>query len=60
MLDPAQVLVLTSHPVGGVTAFGLATPLPVYCISLRAFDEVVPAAKRVAGASTVVPSGWSN
>lgn len=45
MLDPAQVLALTSHPVGGVCPFGLATPLPVHCdISLRAFDEVVPAA----------------
>ncbi|WP_242112531.1 YbaK/EbsC family protein [Luteimonas aquatica] len=45
MLDPAQVLALTGHPVGGVCPFGLVTPLPVYCdASLRAFDEVVPAA----------------
>lgn len=45
MLGPDEVLRLTSHPVGGVCPFGLAEPLPVYCdISLRAFDEVVPAA----------------
>ena len=45
MLDAAQVLALTGHPVGGVCPFGLATPLPVYCdVSLQAFDEVIPAA----------------
>lgn len=45
MLDAEQVLEATSHPVGGVCPFGLPSPLPVYCdVSLRAFDEVVPAA----------------
>jgi prolyl-tRNA editing enzyme YbaK/EbsC (Cys-tRNA(Pro) deacylase) len=45
MLEADDVLGLTGHPVGGVCPFGLATPLPVFCdISLRAFDEVVPAA----------------
>ena len=45
MLDAEQVKALTGHPVGGVCPFGLATPLPVYCdVSLKAFDEVVPAA----------------
>jgi prolyl-tRNA editing enzyme YbaK/EbsC (Cys-tRNA(Pro) deacylase) len=45
MLDSAEVLTLTGHPVGGVCPFGLATPLPVYCdASLRAFDFIVPAA----------------
>jgi prolyl-tRNA editing enzyme YbaK/EbsC (Cys-tRNA(Pro) deacylase) len=45
MLDAEQVLALTGHAVGGVCPFGLATPLPVYCdVSLRAFDEIVPAA----------------
>jgi prolyl-tRNA editing enzyme YbaK/EbsC (Cys-tRNA(Pro) deacylase) len=45
MLDAEQVLALTGHPVGGVCPFGLASPLPVYCdVSLRAFDEIVPAA----------------
>ncbi|MFD2251868.1 prolyl-tRNA editing enzyme YbaK/EbsC (Cys-tRNA(Pro) deacylase) [Pseudochelatococcus lubricantis] len=48
MLGPDEVLELTGHPVGGVCPFGLATPLPVYCdVSLRAFDEVVPAAGSV-------------
>lgn len=45
MHDPDSVAALTSHPVGGVCPFGLATPLPVYCdVSLRAQAEVVPAA----------------
>ena len=45
MLGADEVLRLTSHPVGGVCPFGLAEPLTVYCdISLKAFDEVVPAA----------------
>lgn len=45
MLGAEEVLELTSHPVGGVCPFGVATPLPIYCdVSLRAFDEVVPAA----------------
>ncbi len=45
MLDAEQVLALTGHAVGGVCPFGLATPLPVYCdVSLRSFDEIVPAA----------------
>ncbi|TGQ48072.1 YbaK/EbsC family protein [Mesorhizobium sp. M00.F.Ca.ET.216.01.1.1] len=45
MLDAEQVLSATGHPVGGVCPFGLPAPLPVYCdVSLRAFEEVVPAA----------------
>jgi len=45
MLDVEEVAAVTGHPVGGVCPFGLATPLAVYCdVSLRAFDEVVPAA----------------
>ena len=45
MLEAEQVLELTSHPVGGVCPFGLPAPLPIYCdVSLRRFDEVVPAA----------------
>lgn len=45
MLDAAEVEAVTGHPVGGVCPFGLAAPLPIYCdVSLRAFDEVVPAA----------------
>ncbi|MEC4768591.1 YbaK/EbsC family protein [Halomonas sp. CUBES01] len=45
MLDAETVMELTSHPVGGVCPFGLATDLPVYCDeSLHTFDEVLPAA----------------
>jgi prolyl-tRNA editing enzyme YbaK/EbsC (Cys-tRNA(Pro) deacylase) len=45
MLDIDEVVEITGHEVGGVCPFGLKTPLPVYCdVSLRAFDEVVPAA----------------
>ncbi|SCW81079.1 Cys-tRNA(Pro) deacylase, prolyl-tRNA editing enzyme YbaK/EbsC [Rhizobium mongolense subsp. loessense] len=45
MLGPQEVLEATSHPVGGVCPFGLPAPIPVYCdVSLRRFDEVVPAA----------------
>ncbi|GJD48694.1 hypothetical protein OPKNFCMD_1417 [Methylobacterium crusticola] len=45
MLGPDEVEAVTGHPVGGVCPFGLRAPLPVYCdVSLRAFDEVVPAA----------------
>ncbi|MER9406906.1 YbaK/EbsC family protein [Mesorhizobium caraganae] len=45
MLDAIEVVAATSHPVGGVCPFGLPAPLPVYAdVSLRAFDEVVPAA----------------
>ncbi|MEO7056422.1 MAG: YbaK/EbsC family protein [Caldimonas sp.] len=45
MLDAAEVLEATSHPVGGVCPFGLPGALRVYADeSLRAFDVVVPAA----------------
>ena len=45
MLDAAEVLEATTHPVGGVCPFGLPRPLAVYADeSLRAFDVVVPAA----------------
>jgi prolyl-tRNA editing enzyme YbaK/EbsC (Cys-tRNA(Pro) deacylase) len=45
MLGPDETLALTSHPVGGVCPFGLATPLPVYVdMSLRSFETVYPAA----------------
>jgi len=44
MLGADETLELTGHPVGGVCAFGLKTPLPVYLdVSLRAFDIVYPA-----------------
>lgn len=45
MLEAEQVVELTGHPIGGVCPFGLPAPLPIYCdVSLRAYDEVVPAA----------------
>jgi prolyl-tRNA editing enzyme YbaK/EbsC (Cys-tRNA(Pro) deacylase) len=45
MLGADEVVEVTSHPVGGVCPFGLPSPLRIYCdVSLRLFDEVVPAA----------------
>jgi len=56
LLDVAEVESLTGHPVGGVCPFGLATPLPIYCdISLRAFDEVIPAAGSINSAVRINP-----
>ncbi|MGO4572759.1 YbaK/EbsC family protein [Microvirga sp. 2TAF3] len=56
MLDADTVQELTGHPVGGVCPFGLATPLPVYCdVSLRAYDEVVPAAGSIHSAVRIEP-----
>ncbi|MCF4126761.1 YbaK/EbsC family protein [Methylobacterium sp. SyP6R] len=56
MLGPDEVEAITGHPVGGVCPFGLATPLPVYCdVSLKAFDEVVPAAGSPNSAVRVTP-----
>ena len=56
MLAPEEVAAITGHPVGGVCPFGLATPLPVYCdMSLKAFDEVVPAAGSTRSALRINP-----
>lgn len=57
MLDVEAVLALTGHPVGGVCPFGLASPLPVYCdASLKAYDEVLPAAGEVNSAVRLTPT----
>ncbi|MBX9456606.1 MAG: YbaK/EbsC family protein [Rhizobium sp.] len=57
MLPLDQVESETGHPVGGVCPFGLAKPLTVYCdISLRAYDEVVPAAGGVNAAVRISPA----
>jgi prolyl-tRNA editing enzyme YbaK/EbsC (Cys-tRNA(Pro) deacylase) len=57
MLDAGAVAEITGHEVGGVCPFGLKTPLPVYCdVSLRAFDEVVPAAGSTHSAVRIAPS----
>jgi prolyl-tRNA editing enzyme YbaK/EbsC (Cys-tRNA(Pro) deacylase) len=56
MLDAEEVVALTGHPVGGVCPFGLAAPLQVYCdVSLKAFDEVVPAAGSTQSAVRISP-----
>lgn len=56
MLDAEDVVQLTSHPVGGVCPFGLPQPLPVYCdLSLKAFDQVVPAAGAINAAVHIAP-----
>jgi prolyl-tRNA editing enzyme YbaK/EbsC (Cys-tRNA(Pro) deacylase) len=56
MLSAEEVVAATGHPVGGVCPFGLSTPLPVYCdVSLKAFDEVVPAAGSTHSALRISP-----
>jgi prolyl-tRNA editing enzyme YbaK/EbsC (Cys-tRNA(Pro) deacylase) len=57
MLGIEEVAGITGHEVGGVCPFGLKSPLPVYCdISLRAFDEVVPAAGSTHSAVWITPT----
>ncbi|HEV2675933.1 MAG TPA: YbaK/EbsC family protein [Aliidongia sp.] len=56
MLGAEEVVAVTGHPIGGVCPFGLPTPLPVYCdVSLKAFDEVVPAAGSTNSAVRINP-----
>jgi len=56
MLGHDEVVAATSHPVGGVCPFGLPTPLPIYCdVSLKVFDEVVPAAGATNAAVRISP-----
>lgn len=56
MLALDEVEAETGHPVGGVCPFGLAQPLKVYCdISLKAYDEVVPAAGAINAAVRINP-----
>ncbi len=56
MLGGEDVADITGHPIGGVCPFGLASPLPVYCdISLKRFDEVVPAAGATNSAVRIAP-----
>jgi prolyl-tRNA editing enzyme YbaK/EbsC (Cys-tRNA(Pro) deacylase) len=56
MLNLDEVEVETGHPVGGVCPFGLARPLRVFCdVSLRAFDEVFPAAGAPDAAVRITP-----
>ena len=56
MLDAEEAVAATGHPIGGVCPFGLANPLPIYCdISLKVFDEVLPAAGAVNAAVRIAP-----
>ena len=57
MLGVDEVAEITGHEVGGVCPFGLKTPLPIYCdLSLKAFDEVMPAAGSTHSAVRIAPS----
>ena len=57
MLGLDEVADITGHEVGGVCPFGLKTPLPVYCdVSLKAFDDVVPAAGSTHSAVRISPT----
>lgn len=56
MLGYDAVEAETSHPVGGVCPFGLPKPMRVFCdTSLRAYDEVVPAAGGTHAAVRISP-----
>lgn len=56
MLPLDEVELETGHPVGGVCPFGLAKPMKIYCdVSLRPYDEVVPAAGGVNAAVRISP-----
>lgn len=56
MLGAEEVEALTSHPVGGVCPFGVATPLPIFCdVSLKDYDVVVPAAGATNSAVRIAP-----
>lgn len=56
MLSVDEVINWTGHPVGGVCPFGLENPLTVYCdVSLRGFEEVLPAAGAIHSAVRITP-----
>ena len=57
MLDATEVEAATSHPVGGVSPFGLPANVKVYCdTSLQDFDEVIPAGGAINAAVRVSPT----
>lgn len=57
MLAAPDVSAITGHPVGGVCPFGLKTPLQIALDeSLRAFEEVLPAAGSPNSAVRLTPS----
>lgn len=56
MLGLDEVETETGHPVGGVCPFGLVKPHRIYCdSSLKAFNEVVPAAGAIHAAVRISP-----
>lgn len=56
MLGADEVVSVTGHPVGGVCPFALATQVPVYCdVSLKTFDEIMPAAGSLNSAVRIAP-----
>ena len=57
MLSAEEVVDVPGHPVGGVCPVGLKTPMQIYCdISLKAFNEVVPAAGSINSAVRISPN----
>jgi len=57
MLNAEDVLTWTGHPVGGVCPFGLPQDLRVYAdVSLKKFDEVLPAAGATNAAIRIAPA----
>jgi len=57
MLAVEEIAEITGHEVGGVCPFGLKSPLPIYCdVSLKPFDQVVPAAGSTHSAVRIAPS----
>ena len=57
MLGLDEVEAETGHPVGGVCPFGLPKPMKVFCdTSLKAYDEVVPAAGGTNAAVRISPT----
>jgi prolyl-tRNA editing enzyme YbaK/EbsC (Cys-tRNA(Pro) deacylase) len=61
MVDAADVEAATGHPIGGVSPFGLSQPLRVYCdVSLKDFDEVLPAAGAINSAVRIRPDRLAN
>ncbi|WP_105745756.1 YbaK/EbsC family protein [Cronobacter dublinensis] len=57
MLSSDEVVTWTGHPVGGVCPFGLENALAVYCdVSLRQYDEVLPAAGAIHSAVRISPN----
>ncbi|HHO8101587.1 YbaK/EbsC family protein [Pseudomonas aeruginosa] len=56
MLSADEVVVWTSHPVGGVCPFGLPHPLRVFAdVTLKKFDVVLPAAGATNAALRIAP-----